>query len=219
MVYIYKCLISWYLWFCCSVSGFEFTSESGLFDLLDIGLYHGWLADPQDTPTWEAVSGCSYNQLVEKVINDRQSTDTHKLQEGTDLYDCHSLPWSVLSILWEDTKWTYVQSQTWCVLRLFCSCCHVSYNIQPLRLTLKSLIETIMSKSHSSKVNSYSSTSVLTCARYMLREPHSLGLHTCAQKSIVSFPDVLYVAHRKCPTMVEVRQQWQEERRARETGE
>lgn len=64
------------------MSGFEFTSESGLFDLLSIGLYHGWLADPQDVPTWNAVSGCSYNQLVEKVITDRQSSDSGKVHEG-----------------------------------------------------------------------------------------------------------------------------------------
>ncbi len=64
------------------MSGFEFTSESGIFDLLSIGLYHGWLADPQDQPTWDVVSGCSYNQLVEKVITDCQSADPQKAHQG-----------------------------------------------------------------------------------------------------------------------------------------
>lgn len=32
--------------------------------------------------TYKAVSGCSYNQLVERVISNRQSSDPDKLQEG-----------------------------------------------------------------------------------------------------------------------------------------
>ena len=42
-------------------------------------------SSPQDEVTYSVVGGCSYNKLVEKVINDRQSSDANKLQEG----ECH----------------------------------------------------------------------------------------------------------------------------------
>ena len=54
------------------VSDFEFTPECIVFDLLSIGLYHGWLIDPQNTETVSAVGGLSYNQLVEKIIASKQ---------------------------------------------------------------------------------------------------------------------------------------------------
>ncbi|CAG9466064.1 unnamed protein product [Pedinophyceae sp. YPF-701] len=47
--------------------GFEFTDEIVVFDLLDISLVHGWLADPQDAATFEAVGGRSYNDLVVEI--------------------------------------------------------------------------------------------------------------------------------------------------------
>lgn len=31
----------------CRIDDFEFTPECAIFDLLDIGLYHGWIVDPQ----------------------------------------------------------------------------------------------------------------------------------------------------------------------------
>jgi len=31
----------------CRINDFEFTRECAIFDLLDIGLYHGWIVDPQ----------------------------------------------------------------------------------------------------------------------------------------------------------------------------
>ena len=65
-----------------SVSGFEFTSESGLFDLFGVALYHGWLVDPQDKETYEVVSQYSYNQLAEMVINNNHSSDVEKLKNG-----------------------------------------------------------------------------------------------------------------------------------------
>ncbi len=66
----------------CSVSGFEFTRETGIFDLLGVPLYHGWLVDPQNA-WYEVVRDLSYNQLAEKVINDASSQDSKLLQEGT----------------------------------------------------------------------------------------------------------------------------------------
>jgi hypothetical protein len=65
-----------------SVSGFEFTSESGLFDLFDVMLYHGWLVDPQDEKTYQVVGHCFYNQLVEMVINNSNSEDVNEANNG-----------------------------------------------------------------------------------------------------------------------------------------
>ncbi|CAL1548026.1 unnamed protein product, partial [Lymnaea stagnalis] len=50
------------------VADFEYTPELIIFDLLEISLYHGWLVDPQDPDTVQAVNQDSYNQLVEKII-------------------------------------------------------------------------------------------------------------------------------------------------------
>ncbi len=65
-----------------SVNGFEFTQELSIFDLLGVHLYHGWLADPNDTVTYPVVSRFSYNQLVEYTINNMTSSDTHLQEEG-----------------------------------------------------------------------------------------------------------------------------------------
>ena len=51
------------------VTDFEFTCECIVFDLLQIGLYHGWLVEPQDEVTFKAVNGLSYNQLIDKIIS------------------------------------------------------------------------------------------------------------------------------------------------------
>eukprot|EP00794_Sanderia_malayensis_P016646 gene16646-18336_t len=57
---------------------FEFTSECLVFDLLNIGLYHGWLVDPQDFRTVTAIGSLSYNQLVEKIIKSKESNVTEE---------------------------------------------------------------------------------------------------------------------------------------------
>lgn len=57
------------------VSSFEFTPTLVIFDLLQIHLYHGWLVDPQETVVSEAVGNLGYNQLVEKIITNKNSTD------------------------------------------------------------------------------------------------------------------------------------------------
>ena len=64
------------------VSAFEFTSACTVFDLLDIPLYHGWLVDPQLSSTVAAVGSCSYNQLVEKIIEQKGSKQEHLVTEG-----------------------------------------------------------------------------------------------------------------------------------------
>eukprot|EP00614_Pseudopedinella_elastica_P012050 CAMPEP_0172605436 /NCGR_PEP_ID=MMETSP1068-20121228/25673_1 /TAXON_ID=35684 /ORGANISM="Pseudopedinella elastica, Strain CCMP716" /LENGTH=583 /DNA_ID=CAMNT_0013407845 /DNA_START=116 /DNA_END=1867 /DNA_ORIENTATION=+ len=52
-------------------TGFEYTKEFSPFDLLDMELVHGWLADPQDDHSRRALAGVTYNKAVEKVINSR----------------------------------------------------------------------------------------------------------------------------------------------------
>ncbi|XP_016425108.1 protein FAM63A-like [Sinocyclocheilus rhinocerous] len=64
------------------VSDFEYTPECIVFDLLDILLYHGWLVDPQSPEVVSAVGKLSYNQLVEKIIDFKHSTDSSQVSEG-----------------------------------------------------------------------------------------------------------------------------------------
>ncbi|XP_061051622.1 ubiquitin carboxyl-terminal hydrolase MINDY-1-like [Eubalaena glacialis] len=64
------------------VSGFEYTPECSVFDPLGIPLYHGWLVDPQSPEAVSAVGKLSYNQLVEKIITCKHSSDTNLVTEG-----------------------------------------------------------------------------------------------------------------------------------------
>jgi len=58
-----------------AVTSFEFTQNQLVFDLLNIRLVHGWLLDPQDTATAEAIGASSYNVLVERVIQYQEQRD------------------------------------------------------------------------------------------------------------------------------------------------
>ncbi|XP_047338515.1 ubiquitin carboxyl-terminal hydrolase MINDY-1-like [Impatiens glandulifera] len=51
------------------IDDFEFTCECTIFDLLDIPLYHGWIVDPQDIDTADAIGSKSYNTLVEELVD------------------------------------------------------------------------------------------------------------------------------------------------------
>lgn len=64
------------------VSDFEYTPECSIFDLLGIPLYHGWLVDPQSPEAVSAVGKLSYNQLVEKIISCKHSSDSNMVTEG-----------------------------------------------------------------------------------------------------------------------------------------
>ncbi|XP_078526760.1 ubiquitin carboxyl-terminal hydrolase MINDY-1 [Lissotriton helveticus] len=64
------------------VSDFEYTPECIVFDLLNIPLYHGWLVDPQGPEVVLAVGKLSYNQLVEKIITCKHSSDPNLVTEG-----------------------------------------------------------------------------------------------------------------------------------------
>ncbi|XP_062074175.1 uncharacterized protein LOC133778306 [Humulus lupulus] len=50
------------------IGDFEFTRECAIFDLLDIPLYHGWIVDPQDYETANAIGSKSYNTLMEELV-------------------------------------------------------------------------------------------------------------------------------------------------------
>jgi len=65
-----------------AVDAFEFTKEIEVFELLKVPLYHGWLVDPQEEAVANAVGRLSYNQLVEKVINDQTSNDDEKVSKA-----------------------------------------------------------------------------------------------------------------------------------------
>lgn len=49
-------------------SQFEYTRELAIFDLFDVGLYHGWVVSREDEKTFAAIADLSYNLMVEKVI-------------------------------------------------------------------------------------------------------------------------------------------------------
>ncbi|KAK9059411.1 hypothetical protein SSX86_022031 [Deinandra increscens subsp. villosa] len=50
------------------IDDFEFTRECAIFDLLDIPLYHGWIVDPQDSDTSNAIGSKSYNTLMGELV-------------------------------------------------------------------------------------------------------------------------------------------------------
>ncbi|XP_010529522.1 PREDICTED: ubiquitin carboxyl-terminal hydrolase MINDY-1-like [Tarenaya hassleriana] len=50
------------------INDFEFTPECAIFDLLDIPLYHGWIVDPQDVETADAIGCKSYNALMSELV-------------------------------------------------------------------------------------------------------------------------------------------------------
>ena len=53
-----------------------------MFDLLNLALYHGWLVDPESPEVVAAIGNCSYNQLVEKIISQKNSHREELLTEG-----------------------------------------------------------------------------------------------------------------------------------------
>ncbi|ELT98155.1 hypothetical protein CAPTEDRAFT_179036 [Capitella teleta] len=65
-----------------SVSTFEYTSECIVFDLLGIPLYHGWLVDPDSPSEVAAIGNCGYNQLVEKIITQKNSAREELVTEA-----------------------------------------------------------------------------------------------------------------------------------------
>lgn len=52
------------------IHGFEPTAELAMFDLFNVDLVHGWIADPQDVETFDViVNKCgTYNHAVERIV-------------------------------------------------------------------------------------------------------------------------------------------------------
>ncbi|KAK7252646.1 hypothetical protein RIF29_36737 [Crotalaria pallida] len=60
------------------IDDFEFTRECAIFDLLDIPLYHGWIVDPQDYDTANAIGSKSYNALMGELVSlESQNMEVH----------------------------------------------------------------------------------------------------------------------------------------------
>ena len=60
---------------------FEYTRELDIFDLFQIGLYHGWLIDPQQVMFYKHFYNKSYNQLVELTFyKDKETSTTAQVQ-------------------------------------------------------------------------------------------------------------------------------------------
>ena len=75
-------IFGYVVWSSCSVSDFEYTSECIVFDLLSIPLYHGWLVDPESPEVVAAIGNCSYNQVVEKIIAQKNLNKPELVTEG-----------------------------------------------------------------------------------------------------------------------------------------
>jgi len=63
-----------------------------VFDLLDIALVHGWLVDPNLKSAAEAVGTFSYNQLVERIIENKNSKNEALVTEGL-FQSCSIVNW------------------------------------------------------------------------------------------------------------------------------
>lgn len=68
------------------IDDFEFTPECAVFDLLDIPLYHGWIVDPRDYNTANAIGSKSYNTLMEELValeaQNIERDQNNNLEEG-----------------------------------------------------------------------------------------------------------------------------------------
>ncbi|OVA00154.1 Protein of unknown function DUF544 [Macleaya cordata] len=69
------------------IDDFEFTPERAIFDLLDIPLYHGWIVDPQDHDTANAIGSKSYNALMGELVA-LETNNTVKEQRSYPEEDC-----------------------------------------------------------------------------------------------------------------------------------
>ncbi|KAL3818133.1 hypothetical protein ACJIZ3_004038 [Penstemon smallii] len=66
------------------IDDFEFTRECAIFDLLDIPLYHGWIVDPQDRETADAIGSKSYNTLMGELVSLETQTMESEQKKNTE---------------------------------------------------------------------------------------------------------------------------------------
>ncbi|XP_042496931.1 uncharacterized protein LOC122075829 [Macadamia integrifolia] len=69
------------------IDDFEFTPECAIFDLLDIPLCHGWIVDPQDHATANAIGSKSYNTLTGELVALETKSTEHKSNPEEDSVD------------------------------------------------------------------------------------------------------------------------------------
>jgi len=62
-----------------AVNAMEFTSELCVFDALGIDMLHGWLVDPQDLVTCNAIESMSINQLYNELVKCDIATAEEKM--------------------------------------------------------------------------------------------------------------------------------------------
>ena len=48
---------------------FEFTKQVQIFDIFGVGIYHGWVVDPQDAEAAAAIGPTTYNQVRGNLPN------------------------------------------------------------------------------------------------------------------------------------------------------
>ncbi|CEP10845.1 hypothetical protein [Parasitella parasitica] len=67
-----------------NIHGFEPTAELAMFDLFNVNLVHGWVADPQDVETYDVVvNKCgTYNHVVELIVQANELGTSHSINEG-----------------------------------------------------------------------------------------------------------------------------------------
>jgi len=51
-----------------NIKDFEYTPETIIFDVLNIDLVHGWIAEAEEKELYQLISKYSYNQLQEKLV-------------------------------------------------------------------------------------------------------------------------------------------------------
>lgn len=63
------------------IDKFEFTPELSVFDAFSLYLYHGWVIDPQDAATYNIIKNTSYNQLLTKLIQCKNSDSSESQRD------------------------------------------------------------------------------------------------------------------------------------------
>lgn len=64
------------------VTSFEYTPALGVFDLFKIPIFHGWLVDPENAELVSVVGNLTYNQLVDRIIRLKASSDSGNITRG-----------------------------------------------------------------------------------------------------------------------------------------
>lgn len=66
------------------IDDFEFIGERAIFDLLEIPVYHGWIVNPQEVDTLNAIGSRSYRTLKRELLALEAWNATHAYKEDSD---------------------------------------------------------------------------------------------------------------------------------------